>query len=204
LRPWIWAVVAGVAVLAVAALMWYLSGTPAGPAATVRVAAVASPAAVPSPAAVAPAAITAPAAIVAPAPSVEPRPAPPQVAPRPRPAAPPAPRPIAAPPVFEAPAVAPNAKPEATVATSAAMASAALPGTRIYALSELPDDIRRQLPATNVGGSMYSATKANRILILNGQVLHEGDTVAPQLVLHEIRLKAAVLAYKGYRYEIAF
>ena len=75
---------------------------------------------------------------------------------------------------------------------------------RVYALKELPDDIRRQLPNVNVGGSMYSANKADRILIINGQVLHEGDAIAPGLMLEQIKLKAAVLAFKGYRYAIAF
>ncbi len=80
----------------------------------------------------------------------------------------------------------------------------AAPDTRVYALNELPDDIRRQLPAITVGGSMYSATKADRILIINGQVLHEGDPIAPDLVLQQIKLKAAVLAFKGYRYGITY
>ena len=51
---------------------------------------------------------------------------------------------------------------------------------------------------------MYSSTPSSRILILNGQVLHEGDKIAPDLVLQQIRLKAAVLLFRGYRYSIAF
>jgi general secretion pathway protein B len=75
---------------------------------------------------------------------------------------------------------------------------------RVYSPNELPAEIRSQLPAVSVGGSMYSAKKADRILIINGLVLHEGDAVAPGLMLEQIRLKAAVLAFKGYRYAIAF
>ena len=55
-----------------------------------------------------------------------------------------------------------------------------------------------------VGGAMYSQTPANRMLILNGQVFREGDKVAGQLVLEQIKLKSAVLAYKGYRYNINY
>ena len=51
---------------------------------------------------------------------------------------------------------------------------------------------------------MGQHTPANRILIINGQVLHEGDRIAPELVLEQIRLKAAVLAFKGFRYEITY
>jgi general secretion pathway protein B len=75
---------------------------------------------------------------------------------------------------------------------------------RVYAQSELPDDIRRQLPLIAVGGSMYSPVPANRILIINGQVLHEGERITPEVQLVQIKLKAAVLAFKGYRYELAF
>jgi general secretion pathway protein B len=91
---------------------------------------------------------------------------------------------------------------------ASAKASAAAPTTktdeRIYALNELPDDIRRQLPTLSVGGSMYSSKAADRLVIINGQVLHEGDQLAPNLVVQQIRLKAAVLTFKSYRIAIAF
>jgi general secretion pathway protein B len=55
-----------------------------------------------------------------------------------------------------------------------------------------------------VGGSMYSPRPADRILIINGQVLHEGDKVAPDLALQQIRVKTAVMNFRGYRYTIDF
>lgn len=72
------------------------------------------------------------------------------------------------------------------------------------AFSELPESIRRELPQLVIGGAMYSQTSANRMLILNGQVFHEGDKVSGELVLEQIKLKSAVLAYKGYRYNINY
>jgi len=75
---------------------------------------------------------------------------------------------------------------------------------RVYDIAELPDEIRRQLPQLSVGGSMYSPTPANRLVIINGQVLHEGERITPELVVQQIKLKAAVLAFKGYRYTLAF
>ena len=42
------------------------------------------------------------------------------------------------------------------------------------------------------------------MLIINGQVFHEGDKLAPELVLEQIKLKAAVLRYKGYRYSVSY
>ncbi|WP_197028844.1 general secretion pathway protein GspB, partial [Methylibium sp. T29-B] len=91
-------------------------------------------------------------------------------------------------------AVAPAEKPAAPVAAEG----------RVHTVAELPDDIRRQLPAIAVGGSIYSAEAANRFLIINGQIFHEKDKLGPELVLEQIKLKAAVLRFKGYRYEITY
>lgn len=69
---------------------------------------------------------------------------------------------------------------------------------------DLPEAQRRQLPALTVGGSMYSDTPANRLLILNGQLLREGDVLAPGLSLESIRLKEAVLVHRGERFRITY
>jgi general secretion pathway protein B len=55
-----------------------------------------------------------------------------------------------------------------------------------------------------VGGASYSQNAENRMLIVNGQVLREGDKVAPEVTLEQIRLKEAVLSTKGHRYRIAY
>ena len=107
-------------------------------------------------------------------------------------------------------AVAAAAKPTPAASKPAARAAASPPSApaatepRVYALSELPDDIRRELPTLAVGGAMYSQNPANRLLIVNGQTFHEGDKLAPGLALEQIRLKSAVLEYKGYRYGITY
>lgn len=74
----------------------------------------------------------------------------------------------------------------------------------VPSISELPDELRRQLPSLGVGGASYSKNPASRMLILNGQVFKEGDKVANDLVLEQIRLKSAVLSFKGKRYSISF
>jgi len=112
------------------------------------------------------------------------------------------PVPPAPPPVRKARAA---SAPPAVSAKASATAPTAKTDERVYALNELPDDIRRQLPPTlSVGGSMYSPKAADRLVIINGQVLHEGDQLAPDLVVQQIKLKSAVLAFKSYRIAIAF
>lgn len=78
------------------------------------------------------------------------------------------------------------------------------PPTRIPSLAELPEALRRELPPMAIGGAMYSTTPANRLLIVNNGVFHEGDQPAPGLVLEEIKLKSAVFRYKGQRYSVAY
>jgi general secretion pathway protein B len=76
--------------------------------------------------------------------------------------------------------------------------------SRIYAQAELPEAIRREMPKLSVGGASYSNDAASRMLIINGQVFHEGDKIAPGLELERIRLRSAILAFKGYRYELTY
>jgi general secretion pathway protein B len=101
------------------------------------------------------------------------------------------------------PAATPRSQSQVQGRSAAAPASAS-GESHVYTMNELPDDIRRQLPALAVGASIYSATPANRILIINGQVLHEGEAVISGLVLEQIKLKAAVLAFKGFRFIITY
>jgi general secretion pathway protein B len=71
-------------------------------------------------------------------------------------------------------------------------------------INALPPDVRAQLPRLSVGGAIYSDTPSARMVILNGQVFHEGDKPAADTVLEQIRLKSAVLNFRGQRYEISF
>ena len=75
---------------------------------------------------------------------------------------------------------------------------------RVYAQKDLPDDIRSSLPALAVGGATYSENPSNRMLIVNGALFHEGDKLAPEVTLQQIKLRSAVLSYRGYRYVINY
>jgi len=154
---------------------------------------------------------TAPAPVPAPAPApavVEPPQAPPPAAPTP-PAPAPAPLslPAPAPPVPPAPAPAPAPRPAAVVqaekAPPAAAASAALPA-RVPLLQDLPPAIRQQLPQLSVAGASYSADPAYRMVIVNGQVLREGDEAAAGVVLESIAPRQVVLRGQGRRWAVGY
>lgn len=109
--------------------------------------------------------------------------------------------------VSAAPAL-PAASMPVPVAAAPVAAPAPMPASAAAAparpLSSLPPDERRQLPTLFPGGSVWSDSAASRFVILDGQVLREGDTVAPGLVLERIDRKAAVLRWKGQRLEVPF
>ncbi|KQW38184.1 general secretion pathway protein GspB [Rhizobacter sp. Root404] len=202
--PWGWIGAGVVIAVLLAALAWsLLRGAPREAVAQAPV----GPAMAPTPSAVAPTATPSPAPTMAAAPApaavtqTAPAPAAPALA---KPAPAPAPVARAPKPAMTRPSPAAPAAAETGAAQAAPAAATAASANRVYAVNELPDDIRRQLPVITVGGSMYSSTPGNRILIVNGQVLHEGDRIGPELVLSQIKVKAAVLAFRGYRYEIAF
>ena len=83
-------------------------------------------------------------------------------------------------------------------------APAAARSNAISNINDLPPNVRSQLPRLAVGGAIYSETPSARMVILNGQVFHEGDKPAADTVLEQIRLKSAVLNFRGQRYEVSF
>ena len=77
-------------------------------------------------------------------------------------------------------------------------------GNAVSNINDLPPNVRATLPRLSVGGAIYSETPSARMVILNGQVFHEGDKPAADTVLEQIRLKSAVLNFRGQRYEVSF
>jgi len=75
---------------------------------------------------------------------------------------------------------------------------------QIYSREQLPPDVRAALPQLTIGGSIYSPNPAGRSLIVNGQLFRERDRLTQDLSLEEIRLKAAVFSFRGYRFEVLF
>ena len=93
---------------------------------------------------------------------------------------------------------------EPPVAAVVAPAPAAV-AAKIPLLAELPPERRRQIPPLVVSGSVHSDVPSGRFVILNGQLLHEGEPVGNELVLEQIALKSAVLRTRdGVRFRISF
>jgi general secretion pathway protein B len=127
------------------------------------------------------------------------------------PIAPPAPWPSKSPAASAAPGrtkpatkdAAAGSSPPATPSSTAAP-PAAPRATPVVLRDDLPPALRNDLPPLAVGGSMYSTVPANRTLILDGRLVRENERLAPDLVLEEIRMKSAVLSFRGTRFEIRY
>ena len=99
----------------------------------------------------------------------------------------------------------PASAPPSSTAPAAPQPPARTPSDpRIYAINDLPEEIRRNLPKTAVNGHVYSTNPAQRMLIVNGQVFTEGSSVAPDLTLETIGPSSAVLRHRGYRYALPY
>ena len=151
-----------------------------------------------------------PALAVAPVAATPPAPVPASGLPPAAPAALPVPLPVplpapmlqAAPARRPAPGAAsptPAPAPAPTLAAERAVAPARLPS-----LAELPEAQKRDVGALVVGGAMHAEQAAMRIVILNGQVFHEGDKLSAELQVQQIGLKSVVMSHRGQRFELPF
>jgi len=191
-RPWAW-VLGGVAIALVAAGGWTLWRGDAPP---VTVVAAAPPQVAPAPA-------LPPGPAPVPEPNVDVLPHfPPPLPEAPKPEAPKAePRPVLTP--TPPPPPPPSAKPlPPGIAIVPPVATPGEVGNRIYKVSELPEDVRRDFPKFSVNGAMYSERAADRMVVFNGQIFHEGDALGKGVMLKQIRLKSTVLEFRGYRIEV--
>lgn len=191
----VWLALGGITLAVAAALLWWQPWqAPAPVPAPVPVLAAVvppptPPAAAPKPvpqaiaAPVVAAAVTAPAAAPAPLPGAKPAP---------QREAPPAPAVVPA-PAMPAPVPAP------AVPAPAPAGDEAVPGMR-----DLPEPIQRQIPPIAIGGYIYSKNPADRLLLIDKVLRHEGEELAPGLVLEKLQPKAAIFSFKGYRYRVPY
>jgi general secretion pathway protein B len=118
--------------------------------------------------------------------------------PAPVPAQPTAPAPVAAvsgtvllPPAAPLKAVAPAPVPAPIPATKEPTPAAAVPA---------PWPGGAGWPTLALGGSVYAEQPRERLLIINGQVLREGDAASAELVLQSIGPRSAIWRYRGATY----
>lgn len=76
------------------------------------------------------------------------------------------------------------------------------PEQNVLELSQLPSEIRKELPDITIKGHIYSNDPRSRIVNVNGHVIKEGDTVISGLKVEEITLSGVIFDYKGIRFRM--
>jgi general secretion pathway protein B len=75
---------------------------------------------------------------------------------------------------------------------------------RIPTLRELPEQIQREIPEFKVGGYIYADKPADRSVLINNRLLHEGDEAAPGVTLERMQKNGMILHYKKYRFRTSY
>ena len=91
-----------------------------------------------------------------------------------------------------------TAAPSPTPKTTASAPPAAATTTPL--LADLAEDIRRQIPALTITGTVYSDNPGQRLLLVNNQVLPQGSLAAPEVTLEEIGAKSSTFSFRGNRF----
>lgn len=94
---------------------------------------------------------------------------------------------VAAAPFLAAPAVRPASQPP-----------------ELLTLQTLPESAKRLISTMKLGGAIHSARAADRLLIVDGQVLREGDQVAAEVVLEQIQPRSAIFRVQQHRVEVPY
>lgn len=182
-----WLIFAGLALaMLTMAAMWWWSSSRDAPLTQPGRPDLAAMVPVPPPSLPAPASVP-PVVAAGPAPGalqVAPTAAGPTPAPRPRPA-----------PVSSNPAAPAQAMPAAAKPLPAAE-------PRTMARNELPPDVQRALPPLAMSGSVYSPDARNRMVIVDGRLMMEGEAVAQSLVVERINPKSVVMRYQNHRFNV--
>lgn len=173
---------------AMALAMWVFRATPDSTPRVAAVQPVAQPATVQT-------ALPAPAPFVRPPEAVTTLPTPVQ---QPVTAAAAVPPPAPAPVVAAIPTTTAPASPTPRTTASAPPVAAAV----VPLLAELQEDIRHQIPALTITGTVYSDNPGQRLLLVNNQVLPQGSMAAPEVRLEEIGAKSSTFNFRGNRFRL--
>jgi len=98
----------------------------------------------------------------------------------------------------------PEPKPQPVARAEAAAPASAPSEDVIPGLRDLPEPIRQQIPPIVLGGYIYSKNPEDRLLLIDKVLRHEGEELAPGLVLEKLQPKAAIFNFKGYRYKMPY
>ncbi len=89
-------------------------------------------------------------------------------------------------------------EPSRSIVAEAAQTSAAL----LPFLEDLPDALRKRIPPLKFAGHTYAKKPSQRIIIVNGKILREGDMIAPSTYLKEITWEGVTIESNNIRFRV--
>ena len=114
----------------------------------------------------------------------------------------PAPAPVAVAAAVAKPAITTPSPAAAHPATATTTATPTPAGANIPMLSELPEALRRQIPALTISGAVYSDEPSQRLLLVNNLAVAPGNSVAPGVQLEEIHTNRSTFNFQGTRFQL--
>jgi general secretion pathway protein B len=74
---------------------------------------------------------------------------------------------------------------------------------RVSRLSELPADVRRDLPSVDFSGHLYSSNpKVSYVFVNDGRPVFEGQQIVDELFLHKITPSGVIVEFRGYLIDV--
>ena len=89
----------------------------------------------------------------------------------------------------------PRPYPQGRFATESSVSSVPL-------LQDLPAQLQAEIPSLEFAGHTYSEDPYQRMIIINGRILREGDMIAPDTYLTEITWEGVTIAFSGTRFRV--
>lgn len=74
-------------------------------------------------------------------------------------------------------------------------------GKNVMPLSGLPPSIRQEIPNITISFHVYSSNPAERRVMINNDLLRQGETLPPGLGVEQITPDGVIISYKGYRFQ---
>jgi general secretion pathway protein B len=108
---------------------------------------------------------------------------------------------VSAPPLSQADASVRQARNTQLPVKTAPAGTAPDEGKRIMALNELPPSIQREIPDISISFHAYSNNPKERRVMINGDMVEQGELLAPGLSLEQITPDGVILDYKGFRFK---
>ena len=115
----------------------------------------------------------------------------------------PAPPAVPRTPAAPTPAAAKRPPPPAVATVAAKAGDDQRSGANAPLRSELPESLRREIPALTITGAVDSANPAQRLLLVNGQVLPQGGSPAAEVTLLEIKAQSSLFSFRGTQFRVA-